>query len=86
MIDSFDDVIYGAQLLQKYYTADRIVIGHRVQQAPVREDHAAGGKGRARFEVASLRPCYPQAAEVLIYNTTGQIFPRQSWPIDVGAS
>lgn len=86
MIDNADDVIYGAQLLQKYYTADRIVIGiedNKPQCVKVMEE---AGKGVPGFEVAALPALYPQGGEkVLIYNTTGEVVPEGKLPIDVGA-
>ena len=86
MIDNADDVIYGAQLLQKYYTADRIVIGiedNKPQCVKIMEE---AGKGVPGFEVAALPALYPQGGEkVLIYNTTGEIVPEGKLPIDVGA-
>ena len=86
MIDDADNVIYGAQLLQKYYTADRIVIGiedNKPQCVKIMEE---AGKGVPGFEVASLPALYPQGGEkVLIYNTTGEIVPEGKLPIDVGA-
>ncbi len=86
MIDNAADVIYGAQLLQKYYTADRIVIGiedNKPQCVKVMEE---AGKGVPGFEVAALPALYPQGGEkVLIYNTTGEVVPEGKLPIDVGA-
>ncbi len=86
MIDNADDVIYGAQLLQKYYTADRIVIGIEDNKPQCVKIMQEAGKGVPGFEVASLPALYPQGGEkVLIYNTTGEVVPEGKLPIDVGA-
>ena len=86
MIDNADDVIYGAQLLQKYYTADRIVIGIEDNKPQCIKIMEEAGKGVPGFEVASLPALYPQGGEkVLIYNTTGEVVPEGKLPIDVGA-
>jgi len=86
MIDDADAVIEGARLLQKYYTADRIVIGIEDNKPQCVEIMKKAGKDVPGFEVASLPALYPQGGEkVLIYNTTGKIVPEGKLPIDVGA-
>ena len=85
MMDNADRVVMGAQLLQKYYTADRIVIGIEDNKPQCIEIMKEAGKDVPGFEVAELPAMYPQGGEkVLIYNTTGQIVPEGKLPIDVG--
>ena len=86
MIDSADDIIYGVQLLQKYYSPDRIIIGIEDNKPQCVKAMQERGKDISNFEVAALPALYPQGGEkVLIYNTTGEIVPEGKLPIDVGA-
>lgn len=86
MIDDAQSVIEGAQLLQKYYTADRIIIGIEDNKPQCIKIMQEAGKDVPGFEVAALPALYPQGGEkVLIYNTTGLIVPEGKLPIDVGA-
>ncbi len=88
MIDDADAVIEGAQLLQKYYTADRIIMGIEDNKPECIELLKRKGKEKnvLNFEVAALPALYPQGGEkVLIFNTTGYVVPEGKLPIDVGA-
>ncbi len=86
MIDDAEAIIEGAQLLQKYYTADRIIIGIEDNKPQCIDIMRKAGKDVPGFEVAELPALYPQGGEkVLIYNTTGWIVPEGKLPIDVGA-
>jgi len=86
MLDDAESVVEGARLLQKYYTADRIIIGIEDNKPQCIEKMRQAGKNVAGFEVASLPALYPQGGEkVLIFNTTGYVVPEGKLPIDVGA-
>jgi electron transport complex protein RnfC len=86
MIDDADSVIEGAQLLQKFYSADRVIIGIEDNKPQCIKKMQEAGKSVPGFEVAALPALYPQGGEkVLIYNTTGLIVPEGKLPIDVGA-
>ncbi len=85
MIDNASRIINGAQLLQKYYTADNIIIGIEDNKPECVTIMKEAGRGVPGFQVAELPALYPQGGEkVLIYNTTGEIVPEGKLPIDVG--
>lgn len=85
MLDCADDVVGGVRLLERFISAERIIIGIEKNKpdciALMKEKFASD----ERVEVLALPSSYPQGAEkVLIYNTTGRIVPEGGLPADVG--
>lgn len=85
MLDDAPSIVEGAELLQKYYSPQRIIIGIEDNKPQCIEAMRQAGKNVPGFEVASLPALYPQGGEkVLIYHTTGHVVPEGKLPIDVG--
>ena len=86
MLDDSDLVWEGVELLKKYLSVRRVIIGiedNKPECIKVFREKCASGKD---IEVMALPAMYPQGGEkVLIYNTTGRIVPEGGLPIDAGA-
>ncbi len=85
MIDDASYVKRGVEILEKYISADEVVIGIEGNKpeciAKMQEIFADDKKVR----VEKLPTTYPQGAEkILIYNTTGLTVPEGGLPSDVG--
>jgi electron transport complex protein RnfC len=85
MLDDADFVKRGVELLEKYISAEEVIIGIEANKpeciAKMREIFASDAKVR----VVKLPTGYPQGAEkILIYNTTGLVVPEGGLPADVG--
>lgn len=75
----------GVELLEKFTSAEEIVIGIEENKMECVENlcNAFEEDGKVRIEV--LPSTYPQGAEkILIYNTTGLVVPEGGLPSDVG--
>ncbi len=85
MLDDAQSIAEGAALLQKYYSASRIIMAIEDNKPQCIQKLKEAGKDVPGFEVAALPAIYPQGGEkVIIFNTTGKIVPEGKLPIDVG--
>ena len=85
MLDDSDYVKLGVELLEKYISADEIVIGIEKNKASAIELLTSLFKDDPKVRVEALPETYPQGAEkILIYNTTGLTVPEGGLPADVG--
>ncbi len=85
MIDDGEYVFKGISILEKYISADEIVIGIEKNKAECIEKMKALFKDDAKVRIEILPETYPQGAEkILIYNTTGLIVPEGGLPSDAG--
>lgn len=85
MLDDADSIAQGAALLQKYYSAKRVIMAIEDNKPQCVEKMRQAGKDVPGFEVMALPAIYPQGGEkVIIYNSTGKIVPEGKLPIDVG--
>lgn len=85
ILDDADFVKRGVELLEKYISAEEVIIGIEANKpeciAKMRDIFASDAKVR----VVKLPTGYPQGAEkILIYNTTGFVVPEGGLPADVG--
>ena len=85
MIDDGEYVLRGVQILEKYISADEIIIGVEKNKpeaiSKLRQLFASDSK----VKISVLPSTYPQGAEkVLVYNTTGLVIPEGGLPSDVG--
>lgn len=85
MLRDTDLVVEGVQILEKYISADEIVIGIEKNKGACIEKLRAAFASDPKVRVESLPDTYPQGAEkILIYNTTGRVVPEGGLPADVG--
>ena len=85
MVDDSDYVKMGVELLEKYISADKIVIGIEKNKQAAIEILSSLFKDDDKVSIVGLPETYPQGAEkVLIYNTTGLVVPEGGLPSDVG--
>jgi len=85
MTDKADKVREGVRLLERFISADEIVIGIESNKPQcvknISEVFADDGKVR----IVTLPSTYPQGAEkILIHNTVGRVVPEGGLPSDVG--
>ncbi len=85
MLDDHELVWDGIQLLKKYMTPGKIIIGIEDNKPECIALYREKCRSDDKVEVAALPALYPQGGEkVLIYNTTGRVVPSGKLPIDVG--
>jgi electron transport complex protein RnfC len=85
MVDDSDYVKMGVELLEKYISADKIVIGIEKNKQAAIEILSSLFKDDDKVSIVVLPETYPQGAEkILIYNTTGLVVPEGGLPSDVG--
>lgn len=85
MLDDAQSIAEGARLLQKYYSARRVIMAIEDNKPQCIQKMKEAGKDVPGFEVAALPAIYPQGGEkVIIFNTTGKLVPEGKLPIDVG--
>lgn len=85
MIDDAEYVVKGVQLLEKFISADEVVIGIEKNKPKAIAHLRELFKGDSKVRVVTLPSTYPQGAEkVLVYNTTGLVIPEGGLPSDVG--
>ncbi len=83
MIDRFDSVREGIELLKKYLGAKKVVIGIEANKS-----EAIASMKKLEDDTVSVKvlpAMYPQGGEkVLCYHCTGKVVPEGKLPIDVG--
>ena len=85
MENQYDDIAAGIELIAKYLTLDKIIIGIENNKKQAIASMRALAKKDPRIFVKSLPSIYPQGGEkVLVYHTTGRIIPQGKLPLDVG--
>lgn len=85
MLDDSDYLKIGVELLEKYISADEIIIGIEKNKPEAIELLTTLFKDDPKVKIAPLPETYPQGAEkILIYNTTGLVVPEGGLPSDVG--
>lgn len=85
MVDDAEHIVKGVKVLERFISADEIIIGieDNKPEAVAKMKESFKGDAKVRIEVL---PCfYPQGEEkVIIYNTTGLVVPEGGLPFDVG--
>ncbi|MBQ8303263.1 MAG: electron transport complex subunit RsxC [Clostridia bacterium] len=85
MIDDADYVVKGVKILEKFISADEIVIGIEKNKPEAIAKLKALFAGDSKVRIDVLPSTYPQGAEkILVYNTTGRVVPEGGLPSDVG--
>ena len=85
MLEDSDYIKAGVMLLEKYISADEIVIGIEGNKPECIEKLCEVFSSDSKVTVMPLPESYPQGAEkILIYNTTGLVVPEGGLPADVG--
>ncbi len=85
MLDDCSYVKCGVEYLQKYISADEVIIGIEGNKPECIERMNSIFADNASVRVEKLPKTYPQGAEkMLIYNTTGLVVPEGGLPSDVG--
>ena len=85
MIDDAEYVVKGVEILEKYISADEIVIGIEKNKSKGIAKLRQLFENDAKVRIVSLPATYPQGAEkVLVYNTIGRVIPEGGLPSDVG--
>ena len=85
MLDDADYVVKGVEILEKYISADSIVIGIEKNKPEAIKKLKDMFKNDGKVSICTLPSTYPQGAEkILIYNTTGLVVPEGGLPSDVG--
>ncbi len=85
MLDRYDDIKLGVELLEKYLDAKKIIFGIESNKDECIKNMKRLEDEDSRVKVVSLPPKYPQGGEkVLVYNTTGKLIPEGKLPLDVG--
>ena len=85
MLEDTDHILKGVQLLEKFISADEIIIGidENKSQVIAKMKETFANDSKVRIEV--LPNLYPQGEEkVIIYNTTGLVVPENGLATDVG--
>ena len=85
MIDDAEYVVKGVNILEKFISADEIIIGieKNKPEAIAKMKDMFASDPKVRIDV--LPSTYPQGAEkILIHNTTGRVVPEGGLPSDVG--
>ena len=85
MIDDADYVVKGVKILEKFISADEVIIGIEKNKPEAISKLQELFKDDPKVRISVLPSTYPQGAEkVLVYNTTGLIIPEGGLPSDVG--
>ena len=85
MLDEADFVKSGVEILEKYISADEVIIGIEENKPQCIEKMRAVFSDDKKVKVVKLPSTYPQGAEkVLIYNVSGLVVPEGGLPADVG--
>ena len=85
MIDDADYVVKGVKILEKYISADEIVIGIEKNKPEAIAKLKSLFANDPKVRIDTLPSTYPQGAEkILIFNTTGLVVPEGGLPSDVG--
>ena len=85
MLDDCSYVKRGVEYLEKYISADEVIIGIEGNKPECIERMNAVFAEDNKVKVVKLPKTYPQGAEkMLIYNTTGLVVPEGGLPSDVG--
>ena len=85
MIDDADYVVRGVKILEKFISADEIIIGIEKNKPKAISLLRDLFKDDSKVSVVTLPSTYPQGAEkILVYNTTGSVIPEGGLPSDVG--
>ena len=85
MMDDSDYVKLGVEMLEKYISADEIIIGIEKNKLSAIETLTSVFKDDGKVKITVLPETYPQGAEkILIYNTTGRVVPEGGLPSDAG--
>ena len=85
MIDEADKVKRGVEILEKYISAEEVIIGIESNKSECIERMREIFADDKMVKVVKLPSAYPQGAEkILIYNTTGLVVPEGGLPADVG--
>ena len=85
MIDDAEYVVKGVKILEKYISADEVIIGIENNKPEAIAKLSDLFKDDSKVKIETLPGSYPQGAEkVLIYNTTGLVVPEGGLPSDVG--
>ena len=85
MVDDSDYLKLGVHMLEKYISADEIIIGIEKNKPAAIETLTSIFKDDSKVRIAPLPETYPQGAEkILIFNTTGLVVPEGGLPSDAG--
>lgn len=85
MLDDAEYVVKGVKILEKYISADEIIIGIEKNKPEAIAKLKALFADDSKVCVKTLPSTYPQGAEkILVYNTTGRVVPEGGLPSDVG--
>ncbi len=85
MLDETELLVEGVSLLEKYISADEVIIGIEKNKGECIRKLTEAFASDEKVKVVSLPDTYPQGAEkILIYNTTGLAVPEGGLPADVG--
>ena len=85
MIDDAKYVVNGVSILEKFISADEVVIGIEKNKPKAIAQLRELFKNDPKVRVVTLPSTYPQGAEkILVYNTTGLAIPEGGLPSDVG--
>lgn len=85
MIDDFEYVVRGVEILEKYISADEVIIGIEKNKPKAIAKLREAFKSDPKVRIDALPETYPQGAEkILVYNTTGLVIPEGGLPSDVG--
>ncbi len=85
MLDDAEYIVKGIALLERFTSAEEIVIGVEENKAECIAKLSGLLSDDSKVRVVTLPSTYPQGAEkILIYNTTGLVVPEGGLPADVG--
>ena len=85
MTDKADKVQMGVRLLERFISADEIVIGIEANKPECIKTISEIFADDDKVRVVTLPSTYPQGAEkILIHNTVGRVVPEGGLPSDVG--
>ena len=85
MLDRSESILGGVLLLEKFISAEEIIIGIEANKPECIEKMTALFSSDPKVKIVTLPSTYPQGAEkILIYNTTGLAVPEGGLPADVG--
>ena len=85
MLDRSESILGGVLLLEKFISAEEIIIGIEANKPECIEKMTELFSSDPKVKIVTLPSTYPQGAEkILIYNTTGLAVPEGGLPADVG--